>query len=179
MSRPRILGGTAKGRPLETPASGTRPTPAIIRQAVFDSIQFRPTGRFLDLFAGSGAMGLEAASRGHEATLVELAAPAVQVINRNARRLGLEVRVIRDDALRFVTREGGFDTVFVSPPYPLDLHHIFRHIVAAGPAGPGGLYLLQHPSDLLLGADVIPPGSESRRRRHGSNTITEIRLPAT
>lgn len=174
MSRPRIIGGSARGRELETPASGTRPTPSRLREAVFDSLQFRERGSFLDLFGGSGAMGLEAASRGFAATLVELSPAAAAVISRNARRLGLDARVVRGDALEFVRREGGFDIVFAAPPYPLDLEDVFGRILRAGPARPGGLYILQHPTSLHLGAGVVPEGAEARRRSYGSNTVTVV-----
>lgn len=178
MSRIRITGGTARGRPVQAPPSGTRPTPARLRAAVFDSIQFR-SGHFLDLFAGSGAMGLEAASRGWEATCVELAPRAAAVIRENARRLKLEVNVVQADALRFVQDNSGFEVVFASPPYTLaDLADPYYRIVAARPAAPGGLYLLQHPSSLRLEPERLPEHAELRRRSYGSNTVTEVRLPA-
>lgn len=180
MSRPRILGGSARGRELKTPLRGTRPTPARVREAVFDSLQFR-SGNFLDLFAGSGAMGLEAASRGWRATSVELAPAAVAVIRANARALGLEVEVVRDDALSFVRSRGGFDVVFASPPYDLPGYaDMYAAIVRAGPAAPGGFYLFQHPTSLRLAETlrpVLPAGSSVRERRYGSNTVTVVSLP--
>ncbi|SRR5690554_1919943 len=178
MSRPRISGGTARGRALETPPSGTRPTPAKVRTAVFDSLQFREPGRFLDLFSGSGAMGLEAASRGWQATCVELNRRASAVISRNARNLGLDVNVVTGDALRYVREEGCFDVVFVSPPYPLDLAPVFRAILTSGAASAGGVYLLQHPTSFHLDGQDLPPTGSLRRRTYGTNTLSEIRLSA-
>jgi 16S rRNA (guanine(966)-N(2))-methyltransferase RsmD len=99
VARPRIYGGSARGRPLATPRSGTRPTPGRVREALFDILAFEPRGLFLDLYAGSGALGLEAASRGWRAICVDLGREAVEVIGRNARDLGLEVEVRRADAL--------------------------------------------------------------------------------
>lgn len=175
MSRPRILGGQAKGRELDTPRSGTRPTPAKLREAIFNSLQFR-SGRFLDLFSGSGAMGLEAASRGWEATSVELARPAAEVIRRNARRLGLDLTVINGDAIRFAQENGGFDIVFASPPYTVaGFEKFYYAILAAEPAAPGGLYLLQHPTGLTLETGPLPAWAEVRRRVYGNNTISEIK----
>src|SRR5690606_18941279 len=127
MSRPRIIGGSAKGRELLTPTSGTRPSPARLREALFDILAFEPRGRFLDLFSGSGAIGLEAASRGWSAVCVELAAPASDVIRRNATALALDVEVVKGDAVYFASgHRGEFDVVFAAPPYPLDLEKLFE-----------------------------------------------------
>lgn len=167
MSKPRIIGGSARGRSLETPRRGTRPSPSRLREALFDILAFREQGAFLDLFSGSGAIGLEAASRGWNATCIDLSREAAAVIGRNARALGLEVEVVRGDALKFVRERGGFDVVFAAPPYPLDLVQIFTAIHAAGPAAPGGIYIFQHPSGLEL-----PLGG--RVRRYGSNSLTLV-----
>lgn len=168
MSKPRIIGGSARGRPLDTPRHGTRPSPARLREALFDILAFRPRGRFLDLFSGSGAVGLEAASRGWSATCVDLSAAAVRIIAGNARSLGLTAEVRRADALDFAAdHPHDFDVVFAAPPYPLDLADIFGRILLAGPAVPGGLYAFQHPSALTL--DL---GADADLRRYGSNAIT-------
>ena len=58
MAKPRIIGGSAKGRTLDTPKRGTRPSPSRLREALFNILEFRERGRFLDLFSGSGAIGL-------------------------------------------------------------------------------------------------------------------------
>ena len=94
MSKPRIVGGAAKGRALETPKRGTRPSPARLREALFNILGFYPRGSFLDLYSGSGAVGLEAASRGWEATCVDLSREATAVIRKNARSLKLEVETV-------------------------------------------------------------------------------------
>jgi 16S rRNA (guanine(966)-N(2))-methyltransferase RsmD len=177
MSKPRIIGGTARGRQLDTPRSGTRPTPARLREALFDSLQFRQRGTFVDLFSGSGAVGLEAASRGWQATCVELSPQAVEVIGRNARALALDVRVVRGDALRFVREQGGFDIVFAAPPYPLELEPLFAQLLQPGPVRPGGLYLFQHPTSLQLDNLPLPEGASVRRRVYGTNTVTAVAVP--
>src|SRR5690554_4424188 len=116
MTKPRILGGSAKGRVLETPQRGTRPSPSRLREAIFDIVAFEPRGRFLDLFAGSGAVGLEAASRGFDVVLIELAKQAAGVIERNARTLGLGALVVRGDAIGYAEDNAGqFDVVFAAP----------------------------------------------------------------
>ncbi|MEX2502365.1 MAG: RsmD family RNA methyltransferase [Trueperaceae bacterium] len=197
MARPRILGGSAKGMPLDTPPRGTRPSPSRLREALFDALQFRERGPFLDLYAGSGALGLEAASRGWDATLVELSPAAAAVIRRNARRLRLDATVVQDDALAYAARSPGrFSVVAAAPPYPDDLVAIFRDLLRGGPAAPGGVYLLQHPTQLDLTtalADELravtadkdaagrPTGSGAgvvtgvRVRRYGSNAVAWVR----
>ena len=177
MSKPRILGGSAKGRELETPRRGTRPSPSRLREALFDIVAFEPRGRFLDLFAGSGAVGLEAASRGFDVVMVELAKQAVGVIERNARSLGLPAKVVRGDALEYASGHAGlFDVVFAAPPYPLDLEDVFLSVVASGPAKPGGLYVMQHPTGF---SPTLPDGFDKKGlkvHRYGSNSLTVIRV---
>ena len=98
----RILGGKARGVALKVPASA-RPSPVRLRKALFDYLRLRypRRGRFLDLFAGSGAVGLEAASEGWEAVLVEKDPEAVRLLKENVRRTGLGARVVA------LPREGG------------------------------------------------------------------------
>ena len=180
MSKPRILGGTAKGRELETPKSGTRPSPARLREALFDVLAFEPRGRFLDLFSGSGAVALEAASRGWEATSVELAPKASAIIRSNARRLGLPVSVVTGDALAYARSHAGeYQILFAAPPYPADLQRIFAALLTSGAVRDGGLYVLQHPTDMTV--EGLPPElaeADLRVKRYGSNSITLVRVPA-
>jgi len=176
MSKPRIFGGSAKGRELLTPASGTRPSPARLREALFDILAFEPRGRFLDLFSGSGAVGLEAASRGWSTVCVELAGPASDVIRRNATALGLDVEVVKGDAVDYATRHPGeFDVVFAAPPYTLDLTELYRAVLAARPVAPGGVYVMQHPTGF---EPLIPEGvtaEQPRVKRYGTNSLTLVR----
>jgi len=164
VSRPRIIGGLARGRALEIPKSGTRPSPSRLREALFNIIGFRPKGTFLDLYSGSGAVGLEAASRGWQATCVELSKEAAGVIRKNAHALALDAEVVQGDALAYAERHPrAFEVVFAAPPYPLDLEAIFGTILDANVAT--GLYIFQHPTGLELLGD---------RRVYGSNTLTLI-----
>lgn len=181
VSNPRILGGSARGRQLETPASGTRPSPARLREALFDIIAFEPaaTGSrsFLDLFSGSGAVGLEAASRGWSATCVELAPAAAAVIRRNATRLGLTVDVVEGDAVAYAAaRPGAYSVVFAAPPYPLDLEQVFSSVLASGAAAGGGLYVLQHPTGFDPEADS-DTFKGIRSKKYGTNSLTLVRAP--
>src|SRR5690606_26638368 len=118
MAKPRIIGGVAKGRALDTPPQGTRPSPARLREALFDILAFEPRRRFLDLYAGSGAVGLEAASRGFHAVCVELAKPAAAVMRRNAASLGLPVEVVPGGAGLSPTSSPSGRGAASSPPPP-------------------------------------------------------------
>jgi 16S rRNA (guanine966-N2)-methyltransferase len=116
----RVIAGEFKGRPLRTPKGmRTRPTADRVREALFSILGDVAGARVLDLYAGSGALGIEALSRGAaSAVFVERDPRATAVIERNLRSLGLEEAVVRGDALRFLRRaEGGFDLVFCDPPY--------------------------------------------------------------
>jgi len=123
----RIIGGTWRGRRLRFPASAAlRPTPDRVRETLFNWLGGRVVGaRCLDLFAGSGALGLEALSRGAARVLFIEHQPAAArelaklVVEWGAREAG-EVR--RDDALRFLNGPAEpFDLVFLDPPFDTDL----------------------------------------------------------
>lgn len=179
MSRPRILAGSARGRELEIPKRGTRPSPGRLREALFDILAFEPRGRFLDLFSGSGAVGLEAASRGWEAVCVELSPAAAAVIRRNVSRLELAAAVVVGDALRYAGEHpNSVDVLFAAPPYPDDLAAIYARLLASNAVRSSGLYVLQGPS---TAAPVVLPRSlldtEVRYKRYGSNAITLVRVP--
>lgn len=118
----RIIGGSWRGRKLRFPdIAGLRPTPDRVRETVFNWLQAEvPGGRCLDLFAGSGAMGLEAASRGAaRVVLVERAAEVCTALRANRELLdAAAVEVACDDALRYLERPGeAFDIVFLDPPF--------------------------------------------------------------
>jgi 16S rRNA (guanine966-N2)-methyltransferase len=133
----RIVAGEAGGRRLAVPPSGTRPTSDRAREALFSSLEAALGGlqgsRFLDLYAGSGAVGLEAWSRGAaRVVLVESAAAAVKVLRANvaslhdARRIGTTARTGKIDVLPVKAERAaaelpasGFDVIFADPPYDL------------------------------------------------------------
>ena len=124
-NRVRIVGGAHRGRVVRFPdAPGLRPTPDRVRETLFNWLGQDLTGRrCLDLYAGSGALSLEAVSRGAAlAVAVERNAALVAALRDNAARIGaaaLEARV--DDARRFVAGEiRSFDVVFLDPPFDDD-----------------------------------------------------------
>jgi 16S rRNA (guanine966-N2)-methyltransferase len=115
-----VIAGTFKGRRLQAPRGArTRPTADRVREALFSILGDVGGARVLDLYAGSGALGIEALSRGAESALfVEHDARAADAIERNLIAVGVEAPVVRQDVLRFLGRaEGPFDLVFCDPPY--------------------------------------------------------------
>jgi 16S rRNA (guanine966-N2)-methyltransferase len=116
----RIVAGEFKGRRLAAPRGArTRPTADRVREALFSMLGDVAGARVLDLYAGSGALGIEALSRGAaSAVFVERDAQAVAAIERNLEPLDVEASVARADVARWLTRaEGRFDLVFCDPPY--------------------------------------------------------------
>jgi 16S rRNA (guanine966-N2)-methyltransferase len=122
----RVVAGRWGGRRLQAPpGAATRPTSDRVREALFSILADRVHGaRVLDLFAGSGALGIEALSRGAaDATFVDSAPAAIRAIRSNLEALGAEGEVRRADARRFLGAASGdarqYDLVFLDPPYRL------------------------------------------------------------
>lgn len=120
----RIIGGRLRGRTVEAPRGVlSRPPLSVIRESIFNILgRSIEGGRVLDLFAGSGSLGIEAVSRGAgEVHFVDSARRCAEMIERNARSLGIGdvSRVTRQDALEFVRawRGGPFDVIFIDPPF--------------------------------------------------------------
>jgi 16S rRNA (guanine966-N2)-methyltransferase len=131
----RVVAGTAGGRRLQVPSGRrTRPTSDRAREGLFSSLGELEGTRFLDLFAGSGAVGLEALSRGATlATLVESDAAAVRVLRVNAAALGLpgvDVRPIKVEQFLAARTDAdpGYDVVFLDPPYALDVDPVLARL---------------------------------------------------
>ncbi|MBX9577128.1 MAG: 16S rRNA (guanine(966)-N(2))-methyltransferase RsmD [Chthoniobacterales bacterium] len=116
----RIIAGTAKGRTLKTPASITRPTMDRVRAAIFSMLGDRvPNARVLDLFAGTGAMGIEALSRGADSVaFVDQDKKSTEVIRQNLELTKLRGEIKQVDAISFLKyQQACFDLIFADPPY--------------------------------------------------------------
>lgn len=153
-----IFSGIFKRRVLKTPkGDSTRPTTGMVRQAVFNILQHSIEGaKFLDLFAGSGAMGLEAISRGAEsAVLVENGKYALNCIEENIQSLGVasKARLIRKDSLKAIKSlsEGkeSFDFIYADPPYlepsksGLLSHEVLKGVALGSLLKKGGLLIIE------------------------------------
>jgi 16S rRNA (guanine966-N2)-methyltransferase len=123
----RVIAGTLRGRPLAAPAGRvTRPTGDRVREAIFSvlgSLVDLEGASVVDLYAGSGAMGIEALSRGAgSAVFVDNAPSALRTIEDNLGSLGLEgrARIVRQDVLRYLVTAPRFDIALCDPPYDFD-----------------------------------------------------------
>ncbi len=173
----RVIAGTLRRRMLEAPAGlGTRPTSDRLRETLFNVLAPRMEGaRFLDLYAGSGAVGIEAASRGAaNVVLVERAEPALKVLGANLEKLGLRggvrVEAVSVGAfLRRVRPEGSllrFDVVFLDPPYEA----AEEYATAMG--------LLGGAAVSLLGEDAVVIAEHRRKQKleDGYGTLRRVRV---
>lgn len=120
----RVITGTARGRKLKTPVGyDVRPTSDQVKEAIFNIVQFDVEGRrVLDLFGGTGQLGIEARSRGAaEVVIVDLAKDSVKLIKENVAYCKLDCKVVQADAISFLHGCGKFDLIFVDPPYDSSL----------------------------------------------------------
>jgi 16S rRNA (guanine(966)-N(2))-methyltransferase RsmD len=176
----RIIGGTVGGRTLRAPrGTATRPTTDKVREALFNILTSRgPTPEaVLDLYAGSGALGLEALSRGAaRAVFVDDSRQSCDVIRKNAEELDLDARA-RVDCVRVADwlkrpSEKSFGWVFVDPPYAGgELERALRLLDGAHLLAPGGLIVCEHEHR------TAPPERHgalalSDRRRYGQTALS-------
>jgi 16S rRNA (guanine966-N2)-methyltransferase len=176
----RVIAGRWGGRRLQAPpGEGTRPTSDRVREALFSVLGARVEGaRVLDLFAGSGALGIESLSRGAaEATFVDSAPASVRAVRANLAALGAEAEVRRADARRFLGSASAaarqYDLVFLDPPYRL-VGRLERELTAALPAvlAPGAAVVAESDrrAPLELGLPLLD------ERRYG-DTLIRIHAP--
>lgn len=178
----RIIGGSARGRRLAAFAGRTiRPTPDRVREALFSILYSRrgpfSGARVLDLFAGSGALGIEALSRGAvQACFVDSSPQAVATVRQNLELCGFTGKatvIMRDvwSVLQEVAGSGGFDIVFADPPYGHDhAPRLLAQSAAVGLLAAGGILCIE-----TAGDDRVPATAGNLRmidqRRYGSTTI--------
>lgn len=171
----RIIAGKFKGRNLKTPkSSSTRPTQEVLRGAVFNICQNQIEGSsFLDLFAGSGAMGLEAISRGASfAAFVEQNRGAIGCIKENIASLQVEsmTKVIPTNVQRAIEILVGqiFDIIYIDPPYDLNLD--FTAVVQL--VAPQGIVFLEERYESNRKPTIISGLSLKEARRFGSSVLS-------
>ncbi len=195
----RVIAGSARGRPLQIPKSDTRPTTDKVKGAIFSMLEaeamrrgYEPTTReeggevqfaataawptWLDLYAGSGALGIEALSRGAErADFVERDPEARKVIAANLARTRLAARghVLAISAERlFAAPEARYDVVLLDPPYQeVEPGDVLRRVAEAGLVKPRGLVVLEHARDHPA-PEQVSSLRLLRTRRHGGTSIS-------
>lgn len=182
MAVTRIIAGAAGSLPLAVPGSGTRPTADRVRESLFGSLAAadRIVGaRVLDLFAGSGALGLEALSRGaSRVDLVERAPRAVAIATRNADKVAAapgvhgSVRVHREGVDAYLRAAADrFDLVFADPPYDLDDDALRRSLALLEPRLEAGAVVIVERA--ARSAEPVFPESvvAERSRRYGDTVL--------
>jgi 16S rRNA (guanine966-N2)-methyltransferase len=176
----RIIAGKWRGRTIDAPpGQATRPTADRVRETLFSMLASRLGSfeelRVADLFAGSGALGLEALSRGAaSATFVENDAKAAAAIRRNAEKLGATANVLGGSALS-LPRSEPFDLIFADPPYAQDAGtSVIEAVERAGWLAPGGWMSVE-----TARADAIAPGAFEieATRDVGRARLTLLRRP--
>lgn len=177
----RIITGTHRGKKLLTlEGEQVRPTTDRVKESLFNILQFQLEGRrFLDLFAGSGQIGLEALSRGAaHCVFVDAAKESVRVVEKNIQSTGLgdRAKVVNLDFAAYLrTCRERFDIAFLDPPYRTGLLERALPLVAEHIA-PGGVILCEHPKDEAL-PEEVEPFRKHKSYRYGKIMLTAYRQP--
>ena len=189
----RIIAGSAKGRRLSVPAKGTRPTSDRVRESLFNSLNSELLANneswsslaVLDLYAGTGALGIEAASRGaHTVLLVEKNRAAADVIRRNIEHVALpSVSLLAAGVNDLLHRNPpvSFNLVFADPPYDVSAASIAKLLSGLAESGwvaPDGIVVVERPSADQV--DPMPAGwIDLSQRRYGDTTLWYGRSTST
>lgn len=171
----RVITGTARGRRLKEPKGfDIRPTTDMVKESLFNIIQYDIEGRrALDLFAGTGQLGIEALSRGaSEVVFVDESTAAVKVVRENLALCGFSARVEQTESISFLERCGRFDLIFLDPPYDTGLiDTALQKIQKIDILTNGGIIICESRRE-----KVIPPPAEPYRllseRNYGRIKIT-------
>ena len=185
----RVVGGIAGGIPLHVPKTDLRPTMDVVKNAIFSSLAgFVPDARVLDLFAGTGGLGIEALSRGAASCIfVESDRRACDSIRRNLEKTKLSGgEIICADALRWIARNAqpaAFDLILADPPYARGdgERDIAKELIALaeirGALAADGLFILEHRP-----GEPLPLGTEwecTRDKRYGATAVAFLRATST
>jgi len=175
----RVISGTAKGRRLlSLPGRDTRPTTDKVKESIFNIIQFDIEGaNVLDLFAGTGQMGIEALSRGaRSAVFSDVSAPCLKTIRQNLQTTGFSdlSQVVLKDYKTVISEspKGAFDLIFLDPPYKKGmLSDALRLSTTFDILSPHGIIICESGADEVL-TDVPAPYCKGKEYRYGSTKIT-------
>lgn len=177
----RVITGTARGRRLgELEGMDTRPTYDRVKEGLFNIIQFDIEGRrVLDLFAGTGQLGIECLSRGAEScTFVDQRRDAVKLVKENLKRCDLEAgaRVVQTDAIAFLkTTQEKYHLVFLDPPYDTGLlDSALKRMTEIDILADNGIIICESRTEKSL-PELPEPFRKSRDYRYGKSKITLYR----
>lgn len=166
----RVITGTARGRRLKTPEGmDIRPTTDNVKESVFNIIQFDIEGRrVLDLFAGTGQLGIECLSRGaREVVFIDQSREAVKIIRENLKACGFSAPVLQQDALGYLSGCAPFDLIFVDPPYDAGLYApVLERINSVDLLSDGGIIICESRRETAM-PELTAPYHLRREYRYG------------
>ena len=166
----RVITGSARGRKLKTPETyDIRPTTDNVKEALFNILQFDIEGRrVLDLFAGTGQLGIEALSRGAKSALfVDRDREAVRIVRENLRACALRAEVRQQDALDCLREGGRYDLIFVDPPYDAGLYEsVLETIKSVDNLSEGGIIVCEARRERAL-PDMPAPYRKKKEYTYG------------
>lgn len=185
MRRLRVIAGICKGRPLKAVSGNlTRPTTDKVKESIFNIIgPYFQGGQALDLYAGSGSLGIEALSRGmNNVIFVDQNSKAIEIIQFNLQKCNFEsnAEVYRNDAKRalkaLAKRDVKFDIIFLDPPYAKqrlkdEIEFIFNYQLLL----PNGMIVTEHDAQICL-PDLIGEFTCTRNEKYGDTAISIFQL---
>ncbi len=177
----RVITGSCRGKKLKTlEGTDTRPTSDMVKEAVFSIIQFElPGAQVLDLFAGSGQLGIEALSRGAEhCVFVDKNPEAVKIVRENVSDCGFvkQSRILGMDSVEYLkTAKSGLDIAFVDPPYRMGLIEKALPLLDEK-LNEGAFVICEHERELTL-PDEVGRLTLHKRYRYGKIALTVYTIP--
>ncbi|WP_020615336.1 16S rRNA (guanine(966)-N(2))-methyltransferase RsmD [Paenibacillus daejeonensis] len=177
----RVIAGEAKGRPLKAvPGVNTRPTTDKVKEAIFSMIgPYFEGGQALDLFAGTGGLGIEALSRGMaRAVFIDLDRQSIEVVRRNIEAAGMSSRaeIYKNEASRAIKllekRGMQFELVFLDPPYKMkEADKLMREMADRGLLAPGAVIVVEHDARHAY-SDTVGDFRLRRQALYGDTAVT-------
>ena len=170
----RVITGTARGRRLKTPENyDIRPTTDNVKEALFNIIQFDIEGRrVLDLFAGTGQLGIEALSRGAKSCVfIDESREALKIVRENLKTCGLTGTVLQQNAVDYLRQGGTFDLIFVDPPYDAGLYEpVLKTLNSVDNLSDGGIIICEARRETVL-PELELPYRKRKEYRYGKVKI--------
>ena len=166
----RVISGSVRGRRLKTPENyDIRPTTDNVKESLFNIIQFDIEGRrVLDLFAGTGQLGIECLSRGAASVVfIDQSREAVKIIKENLKACGLSAPVLQQEAMSYLRGCGSFDLIFVDPPYDSGLYEpVLNSINSVDILSDGGIIVCESRRERAL-PELSAPYKKRREYTYG------------
>ena len=171
----RVITGSARGKRLATPENyDIRPTTDNVKESIFNIVQWDIEGRkVLDLFAGSGQLGIECLSRGAaEVVFTDQDSRAFKIVKENLKACGLQGTVLQTDALSFLNTGKKFDLIFVDPPYDSGLYvPVLEKINTIDILNEGGIIVCESRKETIM-PEVRAPYFKKKEYRYGKIKLT-------